>query len=450
MEKIKLSEIVRACSGSFGYDGNVDITDIVTDSRKASNNSVFVAIKGERIDGHDCVQDAIANGAVCAVTEHSVESAKCIIVDSTRAANLNIAHYYRKKFDIPFVAVTGSVGKTTTKDFIHCVLSEKYKTLKNLANKNNDIGVPETLMNLSYEDKAAVIEMGMNHQGEISRLSLTVEPDVCVITNIGTSHIGNLGSKENILRAKLEILDGASISAPLIVSGDDEYLNKIDPRGRRMIKYAINNKDADVRAINIKKFSNGIEFVICDGGKRLPARINVLGSYNIKNALAAYCVGKELGLTDDEIIKGLENFSTDGIRQNIRHVGKKTFIMDCYNAALDSMSSGLELLNDAPTEGRRIAVLGDIKEAGGAAAEIHKKVGSLVAKSKADILLCLGDDAKNIVSGALKAGFAEQNAKWFENRDKLYEYLKAELSDGDTVLFKASRAMKLEEIADKL
>lgn len=450
MEKLKLSEIVSACRGSFGYNSDVDITDIVTSSKEAREHSVFIAIKGDRFDGHDFVLDAVKNGAECAVTERAIDGARCIIVDSARAANLSIANYYRKKFNIPFVAVTGSVGKTTTKDFIHCVLSEKYKTLKNLENKNNDIGVPETLFRLACDDEAAVIEMGMNHLGEISRLSLTAEPDICVITNIGDSHIGNLGSKENILRAKLEILDGASLDAPLIICGDDEYLNKIDGRGRRVIRYGVKNKSADVVAVDIKKSSGGIDFVIADGEKRIPCRINILGSYNVKNALAAYCVGCELGLSDEEIKRGIYNFEPKGIRQKTEIINGVTYILDCYNASPDSMSAGLELLDDTEVSGKRIAVLGDIKEVGDNAVSIHKRVGKMAAKSKADILLCIGDDSKNIAAGAVKAGFSEQNAVWFESRDELVCYLTRTVKPGDLILFKASRAMKLEEIASVL
>ena len=450
MEKILLSEIVKACDGSYGYPANTYITDITTNSKQAKKGSVFIAIKGERFDAHDFVRDAASLGAECAVTERAVDGAKCIIVDSTRGAYLNIAQHYRNKFKIPLVAVTGSVGKTTTKDFIWCVLSERFNTLKTPANRNNDIGLPETLLKLSCEHQAAVIEMGMNHQGDISRLSTAASPTVCVITNIGTSHIENLGSRENILKAKLEILDGADKNAPIIMCKDDDYLKRANVRGRRTVWYSVTDMSADVYAKDIETFGASVSFTICEGGEEIKAEINTLGIHNVKNALAAYCVGRELKMSPRDIVSGISRFKPDGIRQTVEKLDGVTVIKDCYNASPDSMKSALELLDAVETSGRRISVLADMKELGEMSAELHKNVGKLVSVSKTDILLCFGEDAKYIVSGAVKSGFAEENTKFFEDKNELCDYLKSIKREGDAILFKASRAMKLEEVIEKL
>ncbi len=451
MDKVKLSEIVNACDGSYGYASDVYIDSITIDSEKVQKNSVFIAIKGERFDGHDFVLKAIEKGAECAVTERAVDGAKCIIVDSTRAAYLNIAHEYRKRFDIPLVAVTGSVGKTTTKEFIWRALSESFKTLKTEGNQNNDIGLPQTLLRLSSDDQAAVIEMGMNHQGEISRLSQCAAPTVCVITNIGTSHIENLGSRENILKAKLEILDGADLSAPLIISLDDKYLSGVDARSRKLITYSVKSKSADVFADDIVKNDSGISFRICfDGKESIDACINVPGVHNVKNALAAFCVGRYLGMNAEDIVRGIAKFEPDGIRQNIEKIGSVTVIKDCYNASYESMQSALDILSSLSVSGRRIAVLGDMKELGSMSKELHKKVGELVYKNSVDILLCLGEDTGYIIKGAVKAGFDENNAKHFDSKDKLIEYILNLKQDGDAFLFKASRLVKLEEVIERL
>ena len=215
MEQMKLSEIISAVSGSFGYPADVTVSSISTDTRTIEKDSLFIAIKGANFDGHSFAAKAMELGAAAVMTERPVEGAKCLIVDSSPKALLDIAGYYRSKFEIPLVGVTGSVGKTTTKDMIASVVSQKYNTLKTQGNHNNEIGMPKTLLELTKENTAAVIEMGMNHKGEISRMSMCCRPTVCVITNIGVSHIENLGSQENILKAKLEILDGADADAPL-------------------------------------------------------------------------------------------------------------------------------------------------------------------------------------------------------------------------------------------
>ncbi|WP_294406569.1 UDP-N-acetylmuramoyl-tripeptide--D-alanyl-D-alanine ligase [uncultured Ruminococcus sp.] len=447
MEKLNLSEIIGACHGSFGYPADIEISGISTDTRTIEKNSLFIALKGERFDGHDFAAKAMEMGAAAVVTERAVEGARCVIVDSTAQALLDIAGYYRSRFDIPVVGVTGSVGKTTTKDMIALVVSQKYNTLKTQGNLNNEIGMPKTLFGLDRTHTAAVIEMGMSHQGEISRMSMCCQPDVCVITNIGVSHIENLGSQANILKAKMEILDGAKYDAPLILCRDDKLLAKAEVYSdRKVYYYSVSKKDCDVYATGITTADGGINFTINYGGEKLAARINCLGEHNVKNALAAFCVGIALDIPTEDIIKGIGLFKPEGMRQNVREHKGVTFILDCYNAAPDSMKASLSVLAQTEAKGKRYCVLGDMLELGKNSAKYHKQVGEYVLSSKADEILCFGENSVHYIEGACDKGFAAENARHFDSREELAAYLKGKLNAGDAVLIKGSRGMKLEEV----
>lgn len=447
MEKLNLSEIIGACHGSFGYPADIEISGVSTDTRTIEKNSLFIALKGERFDGHDFAAKAMEMGAAAVVTERAVEGARCVIVDSTAQALLDIAGYYRRRFDIPVVGVTGSVGKTTTKDMIALVVSQKYNTLKTQGNLNNEIGMPKTLFGLDRTHTAAVIEMGMSHRGEISRMSMCCQPDVCVITNIGVSHIENLGSQANILKAKMEMLDGAKYDAPLILCRDDKLLAKAEVYSdRKVYYYSVSKKDCDVYATGITTADGGINFTINYGGEKLAARINCLGEHNVKNALAAFCVGIALDIPTEDIIKGIGLFKPEGMRQNVREHKGVTFILDCYNAAPDSMKASLSVLAQTEAKGKRYCVLGDMLELGKNSAKYHKQVGEYVLSSKADEILCFGENSVHYIEGACDKGFAAENARHFDSREELAAYLKGKLNAGDAVLIKGSRGMKLEEV----
>jgi UDP-N-acetylmuramoyl-tripeptide--D-alanyl-D-alanine ligase len=390
-------------------------------------------------------------GAEAVVTERPVEGARCMIVDSTARALLDIAGYYRSKFDVKVVGVTGSVGKTTTKDMIALVVAQKYKTLKTQGNHNNEIGMPQTLFGLDSSYEAAVIEMGMSHQGEISRMSMSCQPDVAVITNIGISHIENLGTQENILKAKLEILDGAAYDAPLILCRDDKLLAGVQLHSdRKVYYYSVSKKDCDVYASGVKTVDNSITFTINYEGGKISAQINCLGEHNVKNALAAFCVGLALDIPPEDIVKGIAQFKPEGLRQNVTVIDGVTYIVDCYNAAPDSMKASLSVLSQAQAEGKRICVLGDMLELGKNSKTYHRNVGEYVAASKADLLYCFGEDSKCYIEGAEKKGFAKENCRHFESRDDLAAALKEVVAKGDAVLFKGSRGMKLEEVFNAL
>ena len=444
---MRLSEIVEAVKGSFGYPADAMTDNISTDTRTITEGSVFLALKGAKLDGHDYAAKAMELGAQAVITERPVQGARCIVVDSTAKALLDLAGYYRDKFDIPLVGVTGSVGKTTTKDMIALVVSQKYKTLKTQGNLNNEIGMPKTLFGIDKTTQAAVIEMGMSARGEISRMSMSCKPTVCVITNIGVSHIEKLGSQENILAAKLEILDGASAGAPLVLNMDDKFLANAEVHGLRKVwYYSVKNKDCDVFAKNIISRNDGVDFDICYSGGIVPARLNCIGTHNVNNALAAFCVGLALDVPVDDILTGIESFRPEGLRQNITRKNGVNFVVDCYNAAPDSMKSSLSMLSQVQTNGMRYCVLADMLELGEKSAEYHKKVGKYVAQSSADRLYCYGDLARNYIIGAVENGFDKRHCMHFSDRDELADYLKKKLVNGDSVLLKGSRGMALEEV----
>ena len=455
MESMKLSEIVKAVEGSFGFPADMEkeISSISTDTRTIERGSVFIALAGANFDGHDYGAKAMEQGAEAVIAERPIQGAKCIIVDSTAKALLSLAGYYRRKFDIPLIGITGSVGKTTTKDMTALVVSKKFKTLKTEGNHNNEVGMPKTLFELDNSTEAAVIEMGMNHFGEISRLSMCCEPTVAVITNIGHSHIENLGSQQGILKAKMEILDGAGYDAPLVLSMDDKLLSKVEPRhGRRIVFTSVSKKAADVYASKLKADSEGVSFTINYEGGSVPARINCLGEHNVRNALTAFAVGMLLGIEPELMTEAIAEFRPHGIRQNIREVRGMTFIVDCYNAAPDSIKAGLSALGQTAVGegGRRVAVLSDMLELGEKSASLHKLAGEYVAASGADLLYCCGEDSANYVEGAVKKGMNAENCRHFASKQEMNEALRAELHEGDAVLFKASRGMKLEETVDAL
>ena len=446
MERLKLSEIAGMLGAKCPADA--EINDISTDTRTIDKGSLFIAIKGDRFDAHDFVGKAVESGAAAAVTERQVEDFPCIVVESTRKALLDIAAFYRSRFSPVLVGVTGSVGKTTTKEMIALVLSEKYKTLKTQGNFNNEIGLPKTLFGLDSSYEAAVIEMGMSHFGEIDRLSKTAKPTVGVITNIGFSHIENLGSQEGILKAKLEILEGMPEDAPLVVNGDDKLLAPLkDALERPVYTYGIENDGSDFQVVNIREENGGSFFEIAFDGSLTKIELPCIGRHNIMNAAAAFCIGILNGLTPEEIAAALKKYKPDGMRQNIVKKGEQTVIIDCYNASPDSMRASLSVLSDIEGSGRRIAVLGDMLELGEASCKLHTMVGEMAAGSKADKIFCFGGDAEYIAKKASELG---KDTFFTADKEELTEKIREYIKAGDIILFKASRGMKLEEVIERL
>lgn len=445
MEKLTTTEIAKAVFGKVNIEKEVYGCEI--DNRRVQPQSLFICIKGERFDGHDFAESAVEEGAVAVMCEKELnlpENIAQIIVSDTSKAFLQFANYYRRKFDIPFVGVTGSVGKTTVKDMIHALLSQKNKTLKTEGNLNNQIGLPRTLMELDKTYDYAVIEMGMNHRGEISTLSLISQVDIAVINNIGTSHIGNLGSKENIMKAKLEILDGMKKSSTLILNGDDELLSKYKNEEYKVVFFGIDNEKAAYTAKNIKFEDEYTSYTLFSKQGEVEIKLPSFGKHGVLNSLAAFSVISELGLDISDYKDGLENFLSTGMREKHIKIGDIMFIEDCYNASPDSVRAAINTLNSKKNH-RKIFVFGDMLELGQMSKQAHIDVGIQAAKMDVDMVLCLG------VYSELTARSAKENgvkiAKSFDSKTKLAEYLYDNLQSGDVVTFKASRGIKLEQVA---
>jgi UDP-N-acetylmuramoyl-tripeptide--D-alanyl-D-alanine ligase len=447
MEKLLLSEIANAINSQ--YYKEAEITEICTDTRSLTEGCLFIALKGERFDAHDFVPKAFELGAAACITEKEIENCECMVVDDCRKALKDIAHLYRNKFTPFLVGVTGSVGKTTTKEMISLALSSKYPTLKTQGNLNNEIGLPKTLFNLTSEHKAAVIEMGMSHFGEISRLAKTASPlSAAVITNIGFSHIENLKSQEGILKAKLEILDGIGEDAPLVLNGDDAYLwGAKDKLDNKVYTYAIDNKDADFRAENIIEYNGMTEFTAIYEGKEFPVCVTAVGRHNVLNVLAAICVGRIAGIEDELIIPAFTKYSADALRQNISEKNGQIVITDCYNASPDSMKASLSVLKGMECKGRKIAVLGDMLEMGEMSEMLHRMVGNMVSAVKPDMVFCYGKDSEYIYKTVSENGI---DGFYSSDKNEVADALSQYVREGDIVLFKASRGMRLEEIITKV
>ena len=442
MEMLHLSEIAAAVGASAPLEA--EITEVCTDTRHMPEGCLFLALKGAHFDGHSFATRAVENGAVAVVVEYEIEGCPCMVVPDTGRALLQIAAYYRKKFSPVLVGVTGSVGKTTTKEMIARVLSAAYETLKTQGNLNNEIGLPKTLMELNSSHEAAVIEMGMSDFGEIHRLSCTTQPTIGVITNIGFSHIEHLKSQEGILQAKLEILDGMAEDAPLVVNGDDPRLAPLKEQLTRPVyTYGIENEQADVRAVDIQVEENSTVFTITEHGKTV-CRVTLpcVGLHNVLDALAAYCAGKLAGVAPQQIADALGTYKAVGFRQNIEQHGPYTLIMDCYNASPDSMRAALHVLKEMKSAGRKVAVLGDMLELGDLSRKLHEIVGDMAAASEADQIFCYGDQTQYLAKSASEGG---ASVFYTDDAVELCSAIRAYLRPGDLLLFKARRGMHLED-----
>lgn len=442
MEKMHLSEIADFCGGLL--EGNdCCVLDVSTDTRTIKEGSLFVAVRGEKFDGHSFCDAAEKNGACALMVERKVESElPQIIVEDTRKSQLLFAKHYRLRYDIPVVGVTGSVGKTTTKEMIYAVLSSEYKTLKTEGNFNNDIGVPKMIFRLDRSYQAAVLEMGMSDLNEITYLSKAAAPTVSVISNIGVSHLENLKTRENILKAKLEILDGMADDAPLIINIDNDMLStvKLD---RPVFTFALENKDADCTAENIIQKNEKTYFDVLFKGEKYPAMIPTIGIHNVYNALAAFLVGINVGIKPEKCAEALSNYVTTGMRQRVKKAKDIIFIEDCYNASPDSQKAGLNALADIKAK-RHIAVLGDMFELGSVSKDAHYDVGKYASQKDIDYVFAVGEQAKYIYLAAKENGI--KNAYHFLDKKELSDKLLETLEAGDAVMFKASRGMKLESV----
>lgn len=443
--KITFDEISAALKTDISFKGSV--SGVSTDTRTLKARELFIALSGENFDGNDYVRDALKKGAsavICSKTSDTDD--RIILVDDTLSALRNIASLYRERFDIKLFALTGSVGKTTTRGMVHQVVSSKYKTLSTENNLNNEIGVSKTLFGLDDSFKAAVIEMGMNHFGEIERMSLCAKPTIGIITNSGVAHIENFGSREGICKAKLEITAGMKKGAPLILNGDNDLLRGYKNSDFRIIRFGIENKDCDVFADEIELTPDGSHYTVHCGEKCARGFVPSAGKHNVMNAICAAAAGLVAGVDLESAVTAVENFKVEGRRQKVVKKEGYIFLEDCYNASPDSVSAALETLLGINCN-RRIAVLGDMLELGDYSEQAHKKSGALAAKS-ADILYTYGEMSKYTALEAKKHGCREVES--FMQKEKLTERLCQTLREGDAVLFKASRGIKLEDVINSL
>ncbi len=445
MKKLNLKDVAQFCGSSTKLEG--EISKISTDSRDVDENTLFIALIGERFDAHDFIGDVLDKGAKAVICSKNVgDDERIIYVENTGKALLDIAHGYRKMFNIPFIGLTGSVGKTTSKGMIYSVVRKGFDTHKTAGNLNNEIGVPKTLFALEEHHEAAVIEMGMNHFEEISRLSCTVEPSIAVITNVGTAHIENLGSREGILKAKLEILDGMKKGSTLIINGDNDMLATVDNHDYNILRFGIEAENLYMRAEDIKSDEKGSTFTAVCGDEKTEVFVPAVGLHNVYNALCAMCVGKQLGFTLEKSAQGVADFESEGMRQKITEINGITFVEDCYNANPDSMAASLEALKTLKNK-RSFAVLGDMLELGDFTEKAHRTVGEIAVITGCDFVLTYGDSAKLISDEAKSKGVYAEN---YDDKEKIAEFLFKNLSCGDVVLFKGSRGMKMEDIFNSL
>lgn len=427
------------------------ITNVCIDSRTVVEGALFVPIPGEHFDGHDFISIAFDKGAAAVLVEKTINSCEnkwIIHVDNTVVALQKLAKYYKNKFDIPFIAVTGSSGKTTTKDLIYSVLSKKYNVLRTKGNQNNDLGVPLTIFQLEKSHEMAIIEMGMDHLGEISRLADIVKPNISIITNIGVTHIENLKTQENIFKAKCEILQTLDVNDIALINGDDNFLRKVESDIFSIIRYGINEKDLDITAFNIISNNNGVNFDVKYNNSLSHFHLRFPGNHNVYNSMAAIFLGFYFKMTSNDIQLGLDEFKPSNNRMDIKNIKDTLLINDCYNANPDSMKSALNVLSQFKNEeNRTIAVLGDMFDLGSDSHTFHYNVGEYLANlGNIDYLVAIGNDSKYYIQGACDKGFSKNNCCYFLDNNSAANYLLSRKKRNDCLLIKGSRGMKMEEI----
>lgn len=461
MKNMTLEAIAKACNGKLFCSYNLtnqEVQGVVLDSRKIDKDYLFIATVGERVDGHDFIEEAYAKGAMAVICEKPPinPAIPYILVDSSFEALKAIATWYRSQLDIKVIGVTGSVGKTSTKEFISSVLSQRYRVLKTEGNFNNEVGLPLTILRIRDDHEIAVLEMGISEYGEMHRLSAIAKPDLCVITNIGPCHLENLGSLEGVLKAKSEIFDYMKENGSVCINGDDKMLSTIkDVKGIKPLIFGLNNS-YDVYASDITY--EGLYGSSCNihvNGQIISTSIPLPGEHMVYNALAATALGNLFKMTADEISSGIMAVKPVNGRSNIITMERWTIIDDCYNANPISMKAAIKLLKKA--DENKIAILGDMFELGENEAKLHKEVGSYAGSLDLDVLICVGKLSSHMYDGAMEAGF-KGNLLYFETRDELLDILPSfkwyksqkSPSHSPTILVKASHGMGFDKIVKVL
>lgn len=446
--RINLSKVYELFQNTFYGVHDTLVTGVSIDTRTIKENDLFFAIKGDNFDGHDFITTALsckAAAIVCSrkIEEGNINNSNIIYVKDTVDALHRFATFYRNSFDIPFVAVTGSNGKTTTKDFLNVAISTKYKTCYTKGNLNNQTGVPLTIFTLDETTQAAIIEMGMNNIGEINQLSSIVRPMIGVITNIGTSHIGRLGSIDNIFEAKTELIKHID-NGYLVVNADDKLLNTLKSSSNfSIIKTGIYSENLDYTAKDLLLHADNTYSFTFQG---LGVRLSIPGIHNVYNALLALAVADLLAVDLKKAINSIGSYKNQNMRTQV--IDKNGFIIinDAYNANYDSMKASLEVLSKY--KNRKVAILGDMLELGEYEKRLHEKTGEYVALKKIDLLIAIGKNVHNYCNGAMKAGMAKEDIYMFEDINQAKTEICSIISKGDTILLKGSRGSAMEKIMD--
>ncbi len=441
MGKITLEQAAAWCGGQIDPKyKNVEFLGASNDTRKIQEGQLFVALKGAR-DGHEFVQAALKKKASAILCNHCDGDYPAIVVEDTRIALGRIAQAERKRIGMKVIGITGSVGKSTTKEMTAAVLETTFVTGKTPVNHNNDIGMPMAILAMPEDTQVAVLEMGMNHFREMAYLSSIAQPDIAVIINIGTMHIEHLGSQEGILQAKLEILEGMRSDGSVILNGDDRLLWKVRQMRRPCTCFGIMNPEVNVLAEDVEMKAGAMEFKVRAGEQTIDINLPVEGHHFVPDALAAITVGLQMGVTPEKIRQSLSNFQNMSGRQEMMKTDRYSIIKDCYNAGPESMDAALQVLGNQ--EGRKIAVLGEMLELGVNAQAEHYRIGRIAAE-KADYLLALGPNSSKMVEGAITGGMINSKAQAFEEQGELVKSLKRLAQPGDVILFKGSRGMHME------
>ncbi|MBC7959961.1 MAG: UDP-N-acetylmuramoyl-tripeptide--D-alanyl-D-alanine ligase [Vallitaleaceae bacterium] len=449
MKGLYLQEIIDAVAGKYVDPfENILVHNVNTDSRKIQSGDLYIALEGENFDGHDFVEAAFLNGAVAAILSKPVDfdgNHPVILVENTLNALQQLASFYRDKLAKPVIAVTGSVGKTSTKDMIASILSSKFDVHKTLANYNNHIGLPLTLLALEENHDVVVVEMGMRGLGEISELTHIAKPDIALITNIGLSHIERLGTQENILKAKLEILEGIKVGGLSIINMNDPLLAEIKNEiTSRMVTIGV-DVEADYLATKVTDFGEkGVGFLLVFEGKKYEVLIPAVGKHNVLNALFGVACGRELGMSPEEIISGISNYQSGKMRLDILDLDGIKFINDSYNASPDSMRAGIQVLSSLASNGRSIAILGNMFELGHMSKQAHYEVGKMCVDYGIHFSAVIGENAVDMARGIDN----DEKSKVFETHEAIVKYMKKYLEKGDVVLIKGSRGMKMERVLE--
>lgn len=451
MVELSLKEIIDVLGGKLlsSKTSIKTINNVSTDTRSIGEGDVFFALKGENFNGNKYVKTAFDNGAsLCVVQEVYIDNKEIpvdsdvLLVDNVEIALGNLAKYYLKKMNVKVIGVTGSVGKTSTKDMIAASLSEKYKVLKTLGNYNNHIGLPLTIFRLDSTYDVAILEMGMSHANEIDYLAQIAQPDIVVITNIGLSHIENLGSQENILKAKMEATHYFNNNNLLIINGDDEFLTTVSSDKFRIIKTGTNS-NSDLVASNLKLNNLSSSFELSNGNEKIECNLDLPGKHNVINYLLAVAVCNELDVPMDDMVRGMKNIEKTSMRLDISNVNGYTIINDCYNASPDSMKSAIDVQLNIGCK-RNIAVLGTMFELGDMSEDAHKNVAEYLLDKNIDALFTTGvytENYKHVLG---------DKCRLFEDKDSLVKDLKKYIDEGDSILIKASRGAKFEYIYKQL